>query len=388
MSGPQYRLVDYSTNTYRGVVLMSLIFIIVALIAALNMEHEGHHVTGMSNQIVWGIPHVVAIFLIVSASGALNIASIASVFGRKFYTPLSRLSTVVAIALLVGGLSVILLDLGRPDRLLIAMTYFNFKSIFAWNIILYTGFIGIGLIYLWTMLDWQVEKYLKPIGIAAFCWRLILTAGTGSIFGVLIAREAYDIVIMAPMFIVLSLVYGLACYLLVLCLFLPEQGWQAFKKRLSRLLALFIVCGLAMSMLYHLTNFWWLGARGFEIYLLVESGIYAWLVWGGYLVIGNILPLLLLVFRYKQNDRTGTLLVSSLVILGGIAQFYALIIGGQAYPMPLIEGYDSASSFFDGVIASYSPSPWEVMLGLGGFALSLLLAVFSMRVFRILPEST
>ena len=367
---------------------MSLIFIIVALIAALNMEHEGHHVTGMSNQIVWGIPHVVAIFLIVSASGALNIASIASVFGRKFYTPLSRLSTVVAIALLVGGLSVILLDLGRPDRLLIAMTYFNFKSIFAWNIILYTGFIGIGLIYLWTMLDWQVEKYLKPIGIAAFCWRLILTAGTGSIFGVLIAREAYDIVIMAPMFIVLSLVYGLACYLLVLCLFLPEQGWQAFKKRLSRLLALFIVCGLAMSMLYHLTNFWWLGARGFEIYLLVESGIYAWLVWGGYLVIGNILPLLLLVFRYKQNDRTGTLLVSSLVILGGIAQFYALIIGGQAYPMPLIEGYDSASSFFDGVIASYSPSPWEVMLGLGGFALSLLLAVFSMRVFRILPEST
>lgn len=387
MSDSQYQLVDYSTNKYRGALLVSLIFIIIAGIATLKMEHEGHYITGMSNQIVWGLPHVVAIFLIVSASGALNIASIASVFGGEFYQPLSRFSTVVAIALLVGGLSVILLDLGRPDRLLIAMSYFNFKSIFAWNIILYTGFIGIGLIYLWTMLDWQVEKYRKTIGIAAFCWRLILTVATGSIFGVLVAREAYNIVIMGPMFIVLSLGYGLACYLLILCLFLPEQDWQAFKNRLSRLLTLFIFSGLAISALYHLANFWWFGAQGFEKYLLVEGGIFPWLVWGCYLILGNVLPLLLLKFGYKQNNRTSTILISSLVIVGGIAQFYALIIGGQSYPMPLIEGYDSTSSFFDGVITSYSPSQWEVMLGLGGFALSLLLVVFTIRVFRILPES-
>ncbi len=341
----------------------------------------------MNNQIVWGLPHVVAIFLIVSASGALNIASIASVFRRDFYTPLSRLSAVVATALLVGGLSVILLDLGRPDRLLIAMTTYNFRSIFAWNILLYTGFIGIALIYLWTMLDWQVEKYRKPVGIFAFCWRLILTAGTGSIFGVLVAREAYDILVMAPMFIVLSLAYGLACYLVVLCLFLPEQDWQAFKDRLCRLLVIMIVSGLLMTLLYHVANFWWFGAQAFEKFLLAGDGVYPWLNWGGYLILGNILPLLLLGVRFKQNSRASTILISSLVIIGGMAQFYALIIGGQAYPMPLIEGYDSTSSFFDGVIASYSPSQWEIMLGLGGFAISLLLITLSLRIFRILPDS-
>ncbi len=388
MAEPRYQIVDYSANSYRVTLLTSLIVILVALIAVYNMEHEGHHITGMNNQIVWGLPHVVAIFLIVAASGALNIASIASVFGREFYTPLSRLSTVVATALLIGGLSVILLDLGRPDRLLIAMSYYNFSSIFAWNIILYTVFIGIALIYLWTLLDWQVEKYRKPVGITAFCWRLILTAGTGSIFGVLVAREAYDIVIMAPMFIVLSLVYGLACYLLVLCLFLPEQSWQAFKDRLCRLLALFIVCGLAMSVLYHMANIWWFGAQAFEKFLLTGTEVYPWLVWGGHLILGNILPLVLLGIRFKQNNRASTLLVSSLVILGGMAQFYTLIIGAQAYPMPLIEGYDSESTFFDGVITGYSPSHWEIMLGLGGFAISLLLIGFALRVFRLLPEST
>ncbi len=107
----------------------------------------------MSNQIVWGTPHVFAVFLIVAASGALNVASISSVFGKTPYKPLARLSGLLAIALLVGGLAVLVLDLGRPDRLIVAMTNYNFKSIFAWNIFLYTGFMAIVGVYLWMMME-------------------------------------------------------------------------------------------------------------------------------------------------------------------------------------------------------------------------------------------
>ena len=45
----------------------------------------------------WGVPHVFAVFLIVAASGALNVASIASVFGKTAYKPLAPLSGLVAI---------------------------------------------------------------------------------------------------------------------------------------------------------------------------------------------------------------------------------------------------------------------------------------------------
>ena len=64
----------------------------IAGLAALYMEHDGHWVTGMTNQVVWGTPHVFAVFLIVAASGALNVASIGTVFGRTAYKPLGRLS--------------------------------------------------------------------------------------------------------------------------------------------------------------------------------------------------------------------------------------------------------------------------------------------------------
>src|SRR4030066_1250307 len=120
-------------------VLLALLGALIAtgLGAAQYMEHQGHWVTGMNNQIIWGTPHVFAVFLIVAASGALNVASIASVFGKVMYKPLAPLSALLAFALLLGGLTVLMLDLGRADRLIVAMTYYNLKSVFAWNVVLY-----------------------------------------------------------------------------------------------------------------------------------------------------------------------------------------------------------------------------------------------------------
>ena len=126
----EYTQINSNTKSFVAVLAALGAVIGLALLSVLHMEHEGHHITGMTNQIVWGIPHVFAIFLIVMASGTLNIASIGTVFGRKIYKPMGRLSAFMAIALLAGGLMVLVLDLGRPDRLIVAMTMYNFKSIF------------------------------------------------------------------------------------------------------------------------------------------------------------------------------------------------------------------------------------------------------------------
>ena len=191
-------------------------FILIGFACSLYMEHEGHYVTGMNNQIVWGLPHIFAVLLIVIASGVLNIASISSVFDKTLYKPLAPLSALLAIAFLIAGLIVLVLDLGKPDRLIVAMTTYNFKSIFSWNIFLYSGFAVVLAIYMWTMLDREVNRFSKYAGTFAFGWRIILTTGTGSIFGFLVAREAYATAILAPLFIVMSLLYGTAVYYLIL----------------------------------------------------------------------------------------------------------------------------------------------------------------------------
>ena len=214
MKAMRYQSIDSDSKAFWIFVAGLALVLLAGLGAASYMEHEGHWVTGMTNSIVWGIPHVFAIFLIVAASGALNVASVSSVFGKTAYKPLARLSGLLAVALLVGGLMVLVLDLGRPDRLIEAMTYYNFKSIFAWNIFLYTGFLVIVAIYLWMMFERRMNQYTKPAAYVAFIWRLILTTGTGSIFGFLVTRQVYDAAVMAPLFIIMSFSFGTAFFIL------------------------------------------------------------------------------------------------------------------------------------------------------------------------------
>jgi len=85
--------------------------------------------------------------------------------------------------------------------------------------------------------------------------------------------------------------------------------------------------------------------------------------------------------------NTRVALASSLVIIGGFAQVYVIVIGGQAYPLDMFPGMEVTSSFNDGVIASYAPSLPEIGLGLGGVALSSLIVLLGIKVLRFLPTS-
>jgi Ni/Fe-hydrogenase subunit HybB-like protein len=373
-------------------VLVAVLGLIVLLGAGAwhYMEEHGHIVTGMSNQVVWGLPHVFAIFLIVAASGVLNVASIASVFGKTAYKARAPLSALLALALLGGGLAVLMLDLGRSDRIIIAATYFNPTSLFAWNIILYSGFFGIVAAYIWTMMERRMKCYSKYVGFTAFIWRLILTTGTGSIFGFLVARQAYDSALLAPMFIIMSFSYGLAVFMVVQAVMYRCNGLTldpAILRRLKNLLATFVGAVLYFTLVYHMTNLYFAKQHDFERFILLDGGIYTTLFWFGQIVIGSLLPLAIL-FHPQLSARSGMVTSASLlIIVGGFCQLYVIIIGGQAFPLNLFPGMEATSSFFDGRMPHpYTPSLPEFLLGLGGIGVALLITAVAARVLNFLPQ--
>ena len=361
---------------------------LLGLVGAHHMESAGHWVTGMNNRVVWGLPHVFAVFLIVAASGALNVASVASVFKKTLYKPLSRLSGLLAMSLLVGGLLVLVLDLGRPDRLIIAMTYYNFKSIFAWNIFLYTGLLVVVAVYLWMMFEPRMNRFIGGVGKIAFIWRLVLTTGTGSIFGVLVAREAFFSVVLIPMFIAMSLSFGTAVMLLAIILIFRLSRVSVKDEvimRLRPLLAYFVIAVAFFVAVDHLTRLYVVGDTRVERFLLVEGGIYPALFWAGQCLLGTVIPVIMLLTP-RLAGRLPTVVASLLVLLGAFAQLYVLIVGGQAFPMDIFPGFTETSSYFDGVVAGYQPSLPELALGLGGIGLALLITLLATRVLPFLPQ--
>lgn len=364
-------------------------FVLLGIFCAHYMETEGHYITGMNNQIIWGLPHIFAVFMIIISSGVLNIASLSSVFDKEKYKLLVFLSGLIAIFYLIGGLAVLVLDLGRPDRLIVAMTTYNFKSIFAWNIFLYSGFFLVLLIYLWTMLDYEIKKYSKSMGIFAFVWRIILTTGTGSIFGFLVAREAYATAILAPLFIVMSLLYGVAIYYAYhssICWLNKTKISQTMLDNFKKLMIIFLFTNLYFLILYHITNIYISKHLDYEIFLLVSGGIYTLLFWVGQFLIGIVLPLILLIFN-KNNSPLSLLITSKIILLGGLFAVAVIIIGGQAYPLNIFPDHQIIeSAFYDNVIHSYVPSIYELGLGIGGLTLATLIILIGIANFKFIPK--
>jgi Ni/Fe-hydrogenase subunit HybB-like protein len=162
---------------------------------------------------------------------------------------------------------------------------------------------------------------------------------------------------------------------------------DSHQDRLRKLLGIFTAAIFYFVLVFHLTKLYGAQYHSIEYFLFVDGGVYTALFWLVQIGAGSLLPLLLIYLPSLSRSRTALVLAACLVIIGAFAQLYVIIIGGQAYPLNIFPGYEVSSSFYDGVVNNYTPSIWELMLGLGGFAVSILAAFLTMRILPVIPES-
>ena len=385
-----FREIDGTGTGWYGLVGILGLCILAGLGTFAYIEHEGHGVTGMTNQFAWSGGHVFSVFLIAAGAGAFVVAAAGMAFDRSLYKPLAPLAGIVAISLLMGGLAVMVLDLGRPDRLVVAMTNFNFKSTLASNIMRYNGFIGLVALVLWTVMDRRMACWVKPVAIVAFLWSLTLSTGVGLEFAFLVAREAYDAAILGPMMVAMSFTYGTAILTLVLIASFALTGRElgsAVLAKLSRLLALFVAAVLYFLFVFHLTTAYGTEHHGFVSFILADAGGITAAFWWGVVILGGIVPLAMLYLPSTGANPQGVSVACGLIVLGGLCQMYVLLIGGQSYPLALFPGMEVSSSFFDGAVNSYSPTFVEFVLAVTCVPMALIMIAALVKFLPVLPET-
>ena len=188
----------------------------------------------------------------------------------------------------------------------------------------------------------------------------------------------------------MSLSFGTAVFILVtraLCTLTGRPLGQDVVRRLGVLLAIFVAVVLYFTAVQHLSNLYVAEHAGVERFILFDGGLYTQLFWIGQILIGGVLPLILIFAPGFAGRPWAAVFASVLVVLGGMAQIYVIVIGGQAYPMEVFPGYDATSTFADGAVAAYAPSLPELLLGLGGVAIALLATGVAATVLRILPTN-
>src|SRR5512139_1857439 len=108
------------TNSIRFYAFISLLLVIIAWAAyayAIQLR-DGLIVTGLRDYVFWGIYMTNFVFFIgISHAGTL-ISAILRVTGAEWRRPITRMAEAITVfALMIGG-PMIIIDMGRPDRLL------------------------------------------------------------------------------------------------------------------------------------------------------------------------------------------------------------------------------------------------------------------------------
>ncbi|MFQ5854303.1 MAG: NrfD/PsrC family molybdoenzyme membrane anchor subunit [Anaerolineae bacterium] len=117
--------------------------------AYLTQLRKGLVVTGMRDYVSWGLYITNFVFFIgISHAGTL-ISAILRVTGADWRRPITRMAEAITVFALLVGAPMVVIDMGRPDRILHVLRYGRIQSPILWDVIAVTTYLTGSLLYLY-----------------------------------------------------------------------------------------------------------------------------------------------------------------------------------------------------------------------------------------------
>jgi molybdopterin-containing oxidoreductase family membrane subunit len=385
-----------------------------AALAYGTQVRTGLAVTGLNAPAYWGLYVVNFVFFIGLSAGGVIVASLVHAFGLRDFQPIARIAELMAIACLVLAMSFILLDLGRPDRMLFLLRHGRPQSPLIWDVTVVNAYLLISLAYgyfgtradlvraaqarprrrrLYRFLslgyldlspralarDRRILRTLAVVGLVA---AIALHTVTAWILGLVKARPGWYGAIMAPLFIVSATVSGLAL-LLVSVVFCRRALGLPIAPRVIRslgtLLALTIPVLGYFLFAELLTVLYAREPAALRVFDEMMFGRYALVFWAN-LVLGLALPMLVLLSALADRPRRLPVspearigVAAGLVALGVLAERWNIVI-------PPLLGF----SHLPYPPGRYTPSLVEFALVAGVYAVGGLLFAAAARLLPLI----
>lgn len=393
---------------------------VVGLWAIYTRLTEGMKITALTSYTSWGLWIVFYIFFIGLSAGSFLLSTMVYVFNMKQYEKIGKLALFTALFSLMAGLLFVLMDLGHPERFWRTLVYRQPNSVLSWEIQFYLLYMLLVLAEIWflmreelslksaactgsraliyrclslgykvpadrTVLEkhrQQNHKWMKILGIAGIPTAIGVHGGTGSIFGVVMAKSYWNSGLTPIIFLVSALVSG-AALMLFLYMLLGDAKKQhdSLAKNLSSLLALFIGLDLLLMAAEFLIGLYNPIPDERQAFLNIVAGERWYIFWLGQLGLAVILPILLIVLSKGSTFIQG--LAGLSVILGIFCVRWILVI--PAYLVPHFEGLDKAYSD-SRLLYAYTPNGMEWLTSLGLVAIVMLFFSISLKLMPVFEK--
>src|SRR3990172_169852 len=353
--------------------------LVVALLAVIGWGvyaywvqiRDGLVVTGMRDRISWGLYIATFVFFIgISHAGTL-ISAILRVSNARWRTPVTRMAEFVTVVALVCGASFVIIDLGRPDRILNVFIYGRWQSPIIWDVLAITTYLTGSITYLFVPMIPDLALFRDRLGSHTSRWRgwLYRTLAIGwngnatqhrslaSAIGVLMIliipiavsvhtvvswifamtmRVPWDSALFGAFFVAGAIFSGIGILIIVMAILRRAYHLEEYVTEKHFLYLGYLMAAFAAIMLY--ANISELMTHGYKMeegvefqfrqLFLTQFGPFYWF----YLLGGLIAPILTVLLPWTRNAR-GAIVAAGLVTVAMWIERYFIVVTGLRVPL-------------------------------------------------------
>ena len=373
--------------------------------------NEGLGVTGMNFPVSWSFYIVNFVFFIgISHAGTL-ISAILRLSQAEWRRPITRVAEVITVLVLgIGGMN-ILIDLGRPDRIMNMFMYGRYQSPLLWDATSITAYFTASSVYLyipmipdiailrdhavggWRKLFYQVlalgwvgsERQHKVLNRAIAMMAVLVVPIAVSVHTVvsfvfsMTLQPMWHSTIFGPYFVVGAIFSGTAALIVIMAVLrkvfhLDDYLQPIHFNYLGLLMLVMVLLWTYFTFAEYLTTYYGNEPDEMRVFMSKFGGKYAPYFWAMVLFNFAVPFVLLAVNRFRTI--TGTVIASVSIIIGMWLERFIIIVPTLANPR--LHQYAQGS---------YAPTIIEIGIMVGCFSLFALFYVLFSKLFPIVSIS-
>ncbi|MFI5311957.1 MAG: NrfD/PsrC family molybdoenzyme membrane anchor subunit [Gemmatimonadales bacterium] len=388
----------------------------MALFAYIYQLVFGLRVTDMRNYVSWGTYMTNFVFFIgISHAGTL-ISAILRVTDAGWRRPITRMAEAITVIALLVGASMVVIDMGRPDRVLNVILHGRFQSPILWDLVSVTTYLTGSFLYLYVAMIPDMPMLAKsarehgrsPALVRLYeilslgykespAHRRLLARALGAmaviiipvaisvhtvvswVFGMTL-RPGWHSTIFGPYFVIGAIFSGTAAIITAMVIFRKAYHLERYLlpehfHKLAKILLVLSLLYAYFTLSEYLTT--WYGGAETDVRLLAllaGNGVVGATFWL-WATFGLFIPIGLLLFPSKRS--MGAIMTASILVnIGMWVKRYLIIV--PTLETPFIAAQQA------GITPRYFPSVVEITITAGAFAAFMLLYTMFSRLFPIL----
>lgn len=400
----------------RGMIWTGVLLLICAIgaFAYIQQLRKGLIVTHMGDYVSWGIYISNFVFFVaISLVGSL-ITAIFRLSGVPWRTPLTRISEMIAVSAITFAALIIIVDMGRPERLFYLFTHGRIQSPIMWDVIVISTYfcLSLFLLYITLLPDIRIminarEKLGKPFAkfyrwlgnfwkgtaaqekirdraITIICIVIIPVAFcihtvTSWLFATTY-RPGWDSTNFGAYFVSGAFLVGAGAVVVAMYVFrrvykLEHYITERHFDKMGKILVMLALLYLYFNINEYLVPAFKMKKPEEEHLTMLFAGEFAPLFWFA-IFIGMIIPISIVVFR-KGRKPKAMFVAGVMVVVGAWFKRYLIVTPTMLHPF--LPKYDAPEKY-----SHYFPSWEEWAIAFGSLAGVLLIITIFARIFPII----